>query len=61
MKQKRFILFLCIGLFLLSLAVVQAEAEKRMVIFDQGHGQKFVIEKEGDLQTVCRLFKPYII
>jgi hypothetical protein len=50
MKQKRFILFLCIGLFLLSLAVVQAEAEKRTVIFDQGHGQKFVIEKEGDLQ-----------
>ena len=50
MKQKRFILFLCIGLFLLSLAVVQAEAKKRTVIFDQGHGQKFVIEKEGDLQ-----------
>jgi len=50
MRQKCFILFLCIGLFLLSLAVVQAEAEKRTVIFDQGHGQKFVIEKEGDLQ-----------
>ena len=50
MKQKRFMLFLCIGLFLLSLAVVQAEAEKRTVIFDQGHGQKFVIENEGDLQ-----------
>lgn len=38
MKQKRLILFLCIGLFLLSLAVVQAEAEKRTVIFDQGQG-----------------------
>jgi hypothetical protein len=51
MKQKRFILFLCIGLFfILSLAVIQAEAKKRTVIFDQGHGQKFVIEKEGDLQ-----------
>ena len=50
MKQKGFMLFLCIGLFLLSLAVVQAEAEKRTVIFDQGHGQKFVIEKEGALQ-----------
>ena len=50
MKQNRFILFLCIGLFLLSLAVVQAEAKKRTVMFDQGHGQKFVIEKEGDLQ-----------
>ena len=50
MKQKRFILFLCIGLFLLSLAVVQAEAKKRTVIFDQGHGQKFVVENEGDLQ-----------
>jgi Domain of unknown function (DUF4350) len=50
MKQKYFIVFLCISLFLLSLAVVQAEAKKRTVIFDQGHGQKFVIEKEGDLQ-----------
>jgi len=50
MKQKRLILFFCIGLFLLSLAVVQAEAKKRTVIFDQGHGQKFVIENEGDLQ-----------
>ncbi len=50
MKRKRFILFLCMGLFLLSLSVVQAEAKKRTVIFDQGHGQKFVIEKEGDLQ-----------
>jgi hypothetical protein len=50
MKQKRLILFICIGLFLLSLAVVQAEATKRTVIFDQGHGQRFVIEKEGDLQ-----------
>jgi hypothetical protein len=50
MKQKQFILFFCIGLFLLSLAVVQAEVKKRTVIFDQGHGQKFVIEEEGELQ-----------
>jgi hypothetical protein len=50
MKQKLFILFFCTGLFLLSLAVVQAKAKKLTVIFDQGHGQKFVIEKEGDLQ-----------
>lgn len=50
MKQKRFILFLCMGLFLMSLAVVQAEAKKLTVIFDQGHGQKFVVENEGDLQ-----------
>jgi hypothetical protein len=50
MKQKRFILFLCITLFLLSSAVVQAEVKKRTVIIDQGHGQKFVIEKEGELQ-----------
>jgi hypothetical protein len=50
MKQKILILFFCTGLFLLSLAVVQAEAKKQTVIFDQGHGQKFVIEKEGDLQ-----------
>ena len=50
MNRTRFILFLCTGLFLLSLAVVQAEAKKRTVIFDQGHGQKFVIEKGGDLQ-----------
>jgi hypothetical protein len=50
MKQKRFKLFVCTGLFLLSFAVVQAEAKKLTVIFDQGHGQKFVIEKEGELQ-----------
>jgi len=50
MKQKRFILFLCTGLFLLFLGIVQAEAKKLTVIFDQGHGQKFVIEKEGELQ-----------
>jgi len=50
MKQKQFIFFFCIGVFLLSLAVVQAEAKKRTVIFDQGHGQKFIIEKEGELQ-----------
>jgi hypothetical protein len=50
MKQKQFILVFCIGAFLLSLAVVQAEVKKRTVIFDQGHGQKFVIEKEGELQ-----------
>lgn len=48
MKQKSLILFLCIGL--LFLTVVQAEAKKLTVIFDQGHGQKFVIEKEGELQ-----------
>ena len=59
MKQNRFILFLCIGLFLLSLTVVQTEAKKRTVVFDQGHGQKFVIEKEGDLQLsrLSGLFK----
>jgi hypothetical protein len=50
MKQKSLILSLFIGLFLLSLAVVQAEVNKLTVIFDQGHGQKFVIEKEGELQ-----------
>jgi hypothetical protein len=49
MKQKRFILFLCTGLFLLSLAVVQAGVKKPTVIFDQGHGQKFLVENEGDL------------
>jgi len=50
MKQKQVILFFCLGVFLLSLTVVQAETKKRTVIFDQGHGQKFVIEKEGELQ-----------
>jgi hypothetical protein len=50
MKRKHFILFFCIGLFLLSSAVVHAEVKKRTVIFDQGHGQQFLIEKEGDLQ-----------
>jgi hypothetical protein len=48
MKQKSLILFLCIGL--LFLTVVQAAAKKPTVIFDEGHGQKFVIEKEGELQ-----------
>jgi len=47
MKQKSLMLILTIGLMLL--AVVQAEAKKLTVIFDQGHGQKFVIEKEGEL------------
>jgi hypothetical protein len=50
MKQKQVMLFFCIGVFLLSLAIVQAETKKRTVIFDQGHGQKFVIEEEGELQ-----------
>jgi len=50
MKQKHSVLFIFIALFILSLAVVQVDAKKRTVIFDQGHGQKFVIEKEGDLQ-----------
>jgi hypothetical protein len=50
MKQKLFISFLCTGLILLSFAVVQAEEKKLTVIFDQGHGQKFVVEKEGELQ-----------
>jgi hypothetical protein len=50
MKQKRLISVICICLFLLSLAVVQAESKKRTVLFDQGHGQKFVVENKGDLQ-----------
>jgi hypothetical protein len=47
MKQKGLILFLCIGLLFLTL--VRAEAKRMTVIFDQGHRQKFVIEKEGEL------------
>jgi len=50
MKQKSFICFLCTVLLLLLLAVIRAEAKKLTVVFDQGHGQKFVIEKEGKLQ-----------
>jgi hypothetical protein len=50
MKQKSLILLFCTGVFLLFLVVVRAEAKKVTVIFDQGHGQKFVIEKEGELQ-----------
>ena len=59
MKRKRFILLFCITLFVLSSVVVQAEVKKRTVIIDQGHGQKFVIEKEGDLQLsgLSGLFK----
>jgi hypothetical protein len=49
MKQRSLVFFLCACLFQLSLAVVQAEAKKLTVIFDEGHGQKFVIEKEGEL------------
>ena len=50
MKQQGLIFFLCMGLFLLFFTVVQAETKKLTVIFDQGHGQKFVIEKDGELQ-----------
>ena len=50
MKQGRFMVFFCVILFFLSLAHVQADVKKRTVMFDQGHGQKFVIEKEGNLQ-----------
>jgi hypothetical protein len=42
--------FFCVALFFLLLSPVKADLKKRSVIFDQGHGQKFVIEKEGDLQ-----------
>jgi hypothetical protein len=50
MKQRFFVLFLCTGFLLFSLSAVQAGEKKRTVVFDQGHGQKFVIEKEGELQ-----------
>ena len=50
MRRNRCILFFCVVLFSLSLTLVQADVKKRTVMFDQGHGQKFVIEKEGDLQ-----------
>jgi len=50
MKHKSLILFTCSSLFVLFLFVVQSEAKKITVIFDQGHGQKFLIEKEGELQ-----------
>ena len=50
MRQKHFVLFLCVGLLLLSFGIHGVEAKKLKVIFDQGHGQKFVIEKEGELQ-----------
>lgn len=45
MKQKNIILFLFVS-FLLFLAIVQAEAKELTVTFDQGHGHKFVIEKD---------------
>ena len=48
MKQEGLVLFLCVGLLFLS--VVRAETKKLTVIFDEVHGQRFVIEKEGDLQ-----------
>jgi hypothetical protein len=38
---------------------VQADDKKPTVMFDQGHGQKFLIEKDGDLQLskLAGLFK----
>ena len=50
MKKSRFILLFCTVLLLSSVAVVDAGAKKLTVLFDQGHGQKFVIDKDGDLQ-----------
>jgi hypothetical protein len=38
---------------------VQAEDKNTVIMFDQGHGQKFLIDKEGDLQLskLAALFK----
>lgn len=46
-------------LFQVLIADVQAGDKKPTALFDQGHGQKFLIEKEGDLQLsrLAQLFK----
>ena len=49
-------LFILLHSFILG---AQAEDKKPTVMFDQGHGQKFLVEKEGDLQLskLSALFK----
>ena len=41
------------------ISAVQADDKHLTVMFDQGHGQKFLVEKEGDLQLskLSALFK----
>ena len=49
-------LFMLLHSFILG---AQAEDKKPTVMFDQGHGQKFLVEQEGDLQLskLSALFK----
>ncbi|KPK46238.1 MAG: hypothetical protein AMK74_00870 [Nitrospira bacterium SM23_35] len=58
--RKQLIAMAALFMLIQSLLVgVQADDKKPTVMFDQGHGQKFLIEKEGDLQLskLSALFK----
>lgn len=43
-------LILSIACLLLTVASVQAAEEGARILFDQGHGQRFIIEEKGELQ-----------
>jgi hypothetical protein len=50
MKSKYWMVLITVLLGLgLSVPVLHADAKKPVVLFDQGHGQAFVIEQNGDL------------
>jgi hypothetical protein len=58
--RKEFIVAAAILMQLFSfISATHAGDKNAVVMFDQGHGQKFLIEKEGDLQLskLARLFK----
>jgi hypothetical protein len=59
MKKHQIIAALFLLAFCFLLSGARADAKQPVVIFDQGHGQKFVIEQEGDLQLsgLSKLFK----
>jgi hypothetical protein len=57
---KRLITVVCILMLMQCfISAVQADDMHLTVMFDQGHGQKFLVEKEGDLQLskLSALFK----
>jgi hypothetical protein len=57
--HKRLITVAVSALIFLSISLAHAGDKSPVVMFDQGHGQKFVVEKEGDLQLskLAALFK----
>lgn len=59
MKRHQVFVALFLFAFCFLLAGARADAKQPVVIFDQGHGQKFVIEQEGNLHLsgLSKLFK----